>query len=646
MRFQILNIVIYGIAGQVRYLNIKPDAVNIITGQSKTGKSALIHIVDYCLGSSECNIPAGVIQKHVSWYGVKLQTSSSEIFIARRNPNSGKSSEDIYIERGAALQMPKWETLVKNSNLETLYAVLSSVLGIVEYSHEPKAGQTRKTGVADIRKSLFYCFQGQSEIDNQKFLFHRQGEPFIPQNIKDYLPFFLGAITSDYIYNKEELRHLKSKLKQIELKIAERERIRGNNFERVYALLNEAKSVDLLAKEEHLPDSWKAIRRLIETILKKNIENDLNEPNADVLSNLLEKQQETRTEYRTATIKLQSLKDLKISANGFGSEMQEQKARLSTINIFNHDSDLDTCPLCSTLLEDRVPAIEIINSSLTNIDLQLKTVLNDTPHLDSMILAAEEQLIKIKKKLEEFKKSIVSIQETNEYLMNLRDQNSRKALIKGRLSLYLETMPTGEVDISEDKLEARALADKIVTIEELLDDAVISERLESALSFISARITTLARELKMEHSESPMRLDLKNLTIVADTEDGPIPMSKMGSGETWVGLHVVSHLSLHNWFVKKQSPVPQFLFLDQPSQAYFPPDTTAEMIRHGAEVTNLDRQSVIRMFQLIVEETKDFQVIITEHADINESWYQDLITENWWNGIKKLVPIEWIEDKI
>ena len=59
--------------------------------------------------------------------------------------------------------------------------------------------------------------------------------------------------------------------------------------------------------------------------------------------------------------------------------------------------------------------------------------------------------------------------------------------------------------------------------------------------------------------------------------------------------------------------------------------------------TNPDRQSVIRMFKLIVEKTKNFQVIVTEHADIREDWYQALVRENWWDGKQKLVPVGWIE---
>lgn len=645
MKFQILNILVYGANGQIRSIELKPDAVNVVTGQSKTGKSALIHIVDYCLGRRECNVPAGVIRKHVEWYAVKLQTSSGEVFIARRNPEPGKeSSEDIYIERGTSLSFPEARNLTKNANLETLASILNQILGIGEYAHEPKADQTRKTGTADIGKALFYCFQEQSEIDDQKFLFHRQGEPFIPQSIKDYLPYFLGAITDEFIQNKEELRKLNRKLKQVESRIAERNRLKGQNFERAFALLNEAKSVDLIAADDPLQDSWSNVRQLIEAALARNIDNDPAEPNVDVLNDLLDRQQRIRETYRIATSELKSLKDLKRSSNGFGSEMGEQKSRLESINIFGHTGDPNTCPLCSSTLPSAVPSAEAIRASLTDIDSQLEAVTNDTPHLDAMIAKAEDQLGEIKKQLDEVKASIISLQTTNQRISDLRDFNSRRAMIKGRLSLYLENMPANDVDDSDDKLEAEKIAEQVRALEAVLDDETLAGRLESILSLVSAQITLLARKLEIEHSDSPMRLDLKKLTIVADhADDGPIPMPKMGSGETWVGLHLVTHLALHNWFFKKQRPVPQFLFLDQPSQAYFPPDTSAETVREQTEATNPDRQSVIRMFKLIVEKTKNFQVIVTEHADIREDWYQALVRENWWDGKQKLVPVGWIE---
>ncbi|MCK4580575.1 MAG: DUF3732 domain-containing protein, partial [Dehalococcoidia bacterium] len=34
------------------------------------------------------------------------------------------------------------------------------------------------------------------------------------------------------------------------------------------------------------------------------------------------------------------------------------------------------------------------------------------------------------------------------------------------------------------------------------------------------------------------------------------------------------------------------------------------------------------------------QIIMTDHANINELWFQDCIIERWREG-KKLVPLEW-----
>jgi predicted ATPase len=72
MSIQIQNIVLYGHDGQQRTLHLRLGRVNVITGASKTGKSALIHIVDYCFGSSECHVPEGIIRKAVAWFAVRL----------------------------------------------------------------------------------------------------------------------------------------------------------------------------------------------------------------------------------------------------------------------------------------------------------------------------------------------------------------------------------------------------------------------------------------------------------------------------------------------------------------------------------------------------------------------------------------------
>lgn len=96
--------------------------------------------------------------------------------------------------------------------------------------------------------------------------------------------------------------------------------------------------------------------------------------------------------------------------------------------------------------------------------------------------------------------------------------------------------------------------------------------------------------LELGHSAFPLRLDLKKLTIVADTAAGPISMDRTGSGENWIGYHLIAHLALHRWFVDHDRPVPKFLLLDHPSQIYFPPET--ELKGSMLTVSEHDREAV------------------------------------------------------
>jgi len=61
-----------------RVLPFELGAVNVITGASKTGKSAIIPIIDYCLGADKCAIPVKTIRDSCSWFGVVIATEQGE----------------------------------------------------------------------------------------------------------------------------------------------------------------------------------------------------------------------------------------------------------------------------------------------------------------------------------------------------------------------------------------------------------------------------------------------------------------------------------------------------------------------------------------------------------------------------------------
>jgi len=113
---QIKNIILYRNEEQVRVLSFELGKVNIITGESKSGKTALIDIVDYCLGSEQCKIADGVIRDTVHWFAITVVFSDNEEYvIARLNPNvkQVRSVSEIYIEKAGNELYPNLSPLRK-----------------------------------------------------------------------------------------------------------------------------------------------------------------------------------------------------------------------------------------------------------------------------------------------------------------------------------------------------------------------------------------------------------------------------------------------------------------------------------------------------------------------------------------------------
>ncbi|MFF2188130.1 DUF3732 domain-containing protein [Streptomyces sp. NPDC058155] len=146
--------------------------------------------------------------------------------------------------------------------------------------------------------------------------------------------------------------------------------------------------------------------------------------------------------------------------------------------------------------------------------------------------------------------------------------------------------------------------------------------------------------MELEHHNDPIRLDPRALTLIADTRQGPVKMPEMGSGHNYLGYHIATMLSLHEWFNEIGSPVPRFLILDQPSQAGFPDET-----RGGG--FGSARATLLNLYETIHASIESlagaFQVIVLEHADLDEEPFRSAVRARWRrsNG-EALVPAHWI----
>ncbi len=640
---QILEIVLYGRQGQKRVLPLHPGKANIITGGSATGKSALIQIVDYCLGRGECTVPEGVIRESVSWFGLRLQFASGQMFIARQNPPKGRTTTNrAYFEEGTVVPCPDGPPAQPNTIIEALEDLLTSKLGIAPNLNFPAPGQTRAPLAANIRHALVYCFQQQSEIASKDVLFHGQYDGWVAQAIKDTIAYFLGAIQEDRLALEQELSRARRELKRAEQSLREAEAITGDGVSKARGLYQEARQVGLIP-DELIPESLEILRGRLQEVLRWTPEAD-SFPGSERLTQFQEEVRALQHQARDKSDSVNAARSFAREAEGFVTEAHEQQLRLESIGLFDGAKQTaHACPVCTQDLAVPVPTAEAMRRSLEQVSASLEITVRERPQLRTYIESLEKEREEIRQRIREKNEDIRSLLSEQQAAGQLRELNVRRGRVIGRISLWLESVDTTD-STSLLKEDVRQKRERVTTLEQQLEDGEKQERLFSILNRIGVQMTEWANVLELEHSRNPVRLDLSKLTVLVDRDDRPIPLNHMGSGANWVGFHLIAHLALHKHFVQHGRPVPAFLFLDQPSQVYYPPDQDAEYQGSLAAIGDEDQQAVSRMYNLIFDVVEtlspQFQVIVTDHADLAEPRFQSVVAERWRGG-QALVPVDW-----
>ena len=641
MSFTISAIVLYSHTGQRRVLKFRQHGLNVITGNSKTGKSAIIDIVDYCLGRGSYNVAEGEIRRKVSWFGLHLQKNGDEVFVARDNPGPGASTgSKVYLQRGRIEGYPDLDEVSKTTTATSVSTFMTQYAGIVENEHRPTSG-TRPPLSANIKHAVWLCFQPQGTVATKDQLFHRMNEQHLPEALKDTLPYFIGAVDEQHFRHLAELDELTSKLRLLEAQEAKRRQAVDLSRGRVVRMVNEGKRLGLI------PQDYQAVDDSVFGFL--SIISETRVDSAVIIQDFGETIQSLRDEQSSIQARLFDLnQDVRAarmflsSQTDFTREGDEQSARLRSIELYKvMEGVVASCPLCEAELRTPNPQVVEIVESLRRVDGLLDAAHRESPHIQEHINGLTSEIERLTDALKEVQRELAHAVSEDRNAQAAQNQLILRAGYLGKLVDFLDIVQTNhDSDDSAEQIQELKLLIESVR-QNLYSDETLS-RMETFLNFINQKMTEYSGKLDLEHSGSALRLDVKRLTVVADTEDGPIPLNRMGSGENWVGYHVLSHLALHWWFRRRQRPVPGFLILDQPTQAYYPPDR----VKGGLDQIekDADRRAVQALFRLMHDACGDirapFQLIVLDHAHLNDSWFEDAIVEEW-RGENALVPRGW-----
>lgn len=650
MNLQVKSVVMFNREGKKRLLEFNLNAVNIITGGSQKGKSSIINIIDYCLGRAQFQISSGVISENVEWYGVLFSLGEFEIFIAKPKPREGAVSQsEAYLEIGSKITIPELEGLKVNSNDESISLELSSRIGISENLNIPEEGQTRLPLTANLSHTTFLLFQSQSVIANKEVLFYRQSEPFIPQSIKDTLPYFLGIIQEDRLVKMRELQDKRRKARLLRQSLESSEEVKLTRADRGISLIAEAKQVGLLeSNDSPLPETIEGIFKVLSPALEWQPTNSPSVPD-DQLYLKQEEVAESRKKFKEVQADIHAAETHAKDANGYLGEATHQQIRLESIELFKIEEETKTCPVCNHECESVPEAATIIRNSLAALESEVDLVTKESPEISEYIQNKKKSLETLRQKIKQGELDITALIEEQDAAESYREINSRIARVVGRISYYFDiTTPTLDTEIQRLKTDLELIEDQIKSLEGAIDIENIEDRRASILNILSTEMTRLSKLLELEHQD-PYRLDLNKLTVVVDRASSPIIMNQnMGSAANYLGSHLVALLALHTYFIKEKRPVPSFLVLDQLTQVYFPQEQTAPSLDKTIAIEEAseseDDIAVKKIFKLLFEvsDNTGLQIIVLEHAELKSERFQKALIDSPWRGDHALIPADWL----
>lgn len=639
---QIKNIVLYKDSNtSPRILPFSIGKVNIITGESKTGKTALIDIIDYCLGSTSCNIKGAVIRSTVKWFAITLQFDNDQIFIARQNPEflNTNTTGNIYFKYGDEVAIPHYDEITINSNVSALNKFLSNKLGIDTNLNIPD-NNTRDSLEASFRHSRLFSFQPQNVIAEYKYLFFNQDDSFVKMAIKDTMPYILGAIREDELVIQQKITIKKRKLNQLIRDKKQEELIKSKSIGKLSLFIDEAIRAELIDKEYHFESEKDAIKKL-RTIDIDDVDLSPLAEN-EQLEKLINKRSKLNIKVSHIDSEISAIEEFSVSSQNYVDEVFSQKDRLLSVGLYKEPSDnRHWNSIIGEETDYLSPSIKQINKSLIELEDSLHYTEQHKPKVQKILLELNNKKISLNEEITSTGKLIKNIYKENKQAEKYKNININKGRTIGRISLFLESIEESDEN-STLSIQIEATELEIEKLEGLVSKDEKEEKLNAIFNKINILMTSWNDLLDWEYQKSNLRFDIRKLTVFADTDEKSESLQQMGSGENWLACHLFIHFALHKHFIDKKRPVANFIVFDQPTQIHYPKNYQEG---NGVFIQSEDEKADEKMFKFILSITKglspDLQVIVTDHANFSNQDFQDCVVEEWRNG-KKLVPVEWL----
>jgi hypothetical protein len=646
-----------------RIIPFEPGKINIISGESGTGKSTLTWIVDYCLGSEKCSIPVGLIRDLTAWFGLHLRLANTEMIIGRRNPEDQQSTTDLYWNEGLKLEVPA--IVQKNARVDDLKNRFNQIahLPSLDFSTDDVVGYAGRPSSRDMAA---FNFQPQHIVANPYTFFFKADTTEHREKLRIIFPLVLGSIDATTLAKQRELKDAEREYDKLRRELEARTTAARAWEAEVESYYLQAKGLGLLADSPSPGPDWGLdkylleLRRVPDSVRQMDlpeVREGTNEAASGEFVRVAAEEDQLAQDTGSLKRRLDKIDQLSASLNDYGSSFTSQEDRLEGVGWLEEKlRDNHECPVCAAVHTDGNARLTELQTLAREMKTLAVSVRQAPAKLDQEQATLRQELRDKETLLSRARQKRKFLEERTATFAAQRQRVRQIYLFVGRVEQALENvMSSRNVDDLQDK--AKALAERLARLRRELDGKSRQDRLNAAIDKVSARIADYAKNLRLEHATENVRLNTRELTLQFRPLSGRTDfLWEVGSGQNWVGYHIAGLLALHEHFNGlSQNPVPRFLMIDQPSQVYFPEawpamDQTPSGNKPSERSPDID--GVRRIFAALSEFMTvlkgQFQVIVTEHAgSITWQGIDNVhLVANWREGHDDfLIPAEWQEKR-
>ena len=640
-----------------RKLRFELGALNVISGISRTGKSAIIPIIDYCLGSDKCTIPVNTIRDACSWFGIVVSTSSGEKLFARREPGGQKATGDMFVLEAPEIDVPDLIT-EKNITSESVKRTLDELAGLTSLDFEIEGSDAFFKGRPSFRDLGAFNFQPQNIVANPDVLFYKADTYEHREKLRTIFPYVVNAITPATLAKQHELTRLRKELRRKQHELNTVREVSSRWIAEIQSTVTEAMELGLLANVNTNELSRQQLVDLLSEVVHSTTsegrvtEDTINEAVLE-LSRLQREEESISLEVSRLRRRLTEMSTLKLSSEAYygALEIQQDRLRISTW-LKDHEHTHD-CPICGNPLNFE-RQLEQLYQSLVEIEQTVGDLKTIPASFDRERERVQQDLQSEVERLRGVRIRRERLEKTSDEAKQRQYDSLKVSRFIGNVEQSLQTYARIGFDSELDR-EVAELQDKVTALEREIAEQEIKARTARALKAVSANAEKLMPSLDAERPNDPLTLSIQDLTVKVEGIDREDYLWEIGSGSNWLSYHIAISLGLHQFFLSlKSTPVPSFIVYDQPSQVYFPVRSARRLesdnkMPQGSEPEFRDEdilaiRKVYRVLADVVRASNSrLQVIVLDHAsdDVWGAIPGVHLVEQWRHG-KKLIPTEWL----